>query len=74
MNKAQQMQTAEQRLKKIEGHSIVSSKKKRKTFALSSNKHPSHVNTDIVELPENYQVMMKELNDACDKGDSTARY
>ena len=70
MNKAQQIQSTEHRLKRIEGNSIVASKKKRRTFALSGNEQSSGVVTD---LPETYDLMMKELNDACDKGDSDSK-
>lgn len=72
MNKQQQIQSAEHKLKKM-GNSIVSSKKKRKTSALSSNEYPSGIATDVNELLETYDLMIKELSDACDKGDSDSK-
>ena len=73
MNKAQQIQSAEHVLKKTEGSSIVASKKKRRTFASSSNEPPSSVATHVIELPVSYDRMMKELNDACHRGDADSK-
>ena len=73
MNKAQQIQSAEHVLKKTEGNSIVASKKKRRTFASSSNEPPSSAATHVIELPGTYDLMMKELNDACHRGDTDSK-
>ena len=72
MNTAQQIQRAEHDLNKIEGSTVVASKKKRKTFATASREASEHSTANYV-LPECYDTFRIQLQDACTQGDLDAR-
>ena len=70
MNQTNQIHTAEHNLKQIEGHTVVASKKKRKTCAKSSEDSPS---SETYILPQTFKQFCKELEDACKEGDKDSK-
>lgn len=72
MNKVGQIAEAEHELKKIDGNSIVAPKKKKKTCARDSSDKPSQLYTTY-KKPDNYEKFVKELEDACVKGEEEAK-
>ena len=63
MNQTNQIHTAEHNLKQIDGHTIVASKKKRKTCAKSSTDSPS---SEPYTLPQTFEQFCKQLETACE--------
>lgn len=73
MNKAQQMHRAEHGLKQIDGNTIVAAKKKRKTFALTSNEHNVNSSVATYTFPTTYAAFLKSIEDACTMGDCDSK-
>ena len=72
MNKASQIHRAEYQLKQIDGHTIVASKHKRKTFARHSSDTTSSTLTEYSK-PKNYSEFVKELTNTCVLGDKDSK-
>ena len=72
MNAAQQIKQAEHSLSHIKGNTIVASKKKRKTFANTSNEGSDQHTTSYC-LPETYEEFVTELENACNEGDEDSK-
>jgi hypothetical protein len=72
MNKAVQISEAEHELQKIDGCTIVASKKKRKTCARDSGETASASYTTY-KKPNSYEDFLKEIQDACVKGEEDAK-
>ena len=71
MNKMLQIHTAEHNLKQVKGHSIVSSRKKRKTF--SKNQSEVEDNFSILSGSSSYQDFQSKLMEACMHGDKDSK-
>ena len=69
MNKMLQIHKAEHMLQQIEGHSIVASKKKRKTYAKYANTDALNLDTPIGSYSEFSQLLQK----ACTEGDTDSQ-
>ncbi len=69
MNKAVQVSCAEHELKKVEGNTIVASKKRRKTCAKESVDAPS----TAYKIPDTYNEFVKSLTEACRQGEAEAK-
>ena len=71
MNPTNQIHAAEHSLKQISGHSIVASKKKRKTCQNSSSTDsPSN---EAYSLPRSFTQFCKQLEDTCAEGDKESK-
>jgi len=70
MNKAMQVKSAENTLEKISGNSIQRSKKRKITFAASSNDTNT---TDTYQKPSKYKDIVTQLVSACTKGDDDSK-
>lgn len=73
MNKAVQVSTSEHELKKIEGNTIVASKKRRKTFAKESAENTSSATSLSYKKPDTYDEFVKMLCKACRQGEAEAK-
>lgn len=73
MNKATQIHRAEHQLSQIEGHTIVASKKKRKTYARQSSHNPREDTSVLYQKPATFDEFVKQINKACDDGDKDAK-
>ena len=62
---------SEHSLQKITGHSIISTKKKLMTYAAAS--HESAVYEEAYEKPSTFDQFMKDLREACLKGDTESK-
>ena len=71
MNQTNQIHAAKHNLKQITGHTIVASKKKRKTCAKSSDTDSPC--DEIYTMPKNYEQFCKVLDDACREGDEDSK-
>ena len=72
MNAAQQIQRSEHSLKRIEGSTIMASKKKRRTFAAKSNESCTESQSEYI-LPSSYDAFIAELEEACKLGDADSK-
>ena len=73
MNQNLQINKAEHTLKKIPGNSIVSSKKKRKTFARDANEPNESSPVEDDRRAMTYEAFVKKLIDACNQGDDDSQ-
>ena len=71
MNQAMQIKQSEHSLQKISGHSIRSTKKKILTYSATSNE--SAVYKETYTKPATYDQFMKDLREACIKGDRESK-
>ena len=72
MNAATQIKRAEHELRKIDGHSIVSTKKKRLTYADDSADKSPATDYEYVK-PATYEAFVKSLLLACEQGEKIAK-
>ena len=72
MNKAMQIKNAENTLEKVSGNSIQNSKKRKITFAPSSNDATLNT-TDTYQKPSKYEDFVAELISACKSGDNDSK-
>ena len=73
MTKATQIHRTEHQLRQIEGHTIVASKKKRRTNAHHSTDSPNEASYISYQKPSTYDQFITQLSAACDDGDKDAK-
>ena len=72
MNKAVQVSSVEHELKKVEGNTIVTSKKRRKIYAKESADAPSTALSSYMK-PDTYNELVNNLTEACRQGEAEAK-
>jgi hypothetical protein len=72
MNASQQIKRAEHSLSQIEGSTIMAPKKKRKTFAITSNESNSDSQLSY-KFPSTYEEFLTQLEEAILQGDDDSK-
>lgn len=73
MNQVMQIKDAENALYKIPGNYLTSSKKRKLTFAPSSNEPAEFTNSPLYEKPDCYSKFLTELTSASKKGNEDSK-